>query len=98
MNSPTVADGKGFVDEPVRGPKRKTEFEPPADGGFERGKLSVAGHWAGGRDDGAADLSVGVNFSPREVRSACSVSVRIKHPHRTFAHSFRRVVVDRNRS
>ncbi|MBO4249478.1 hypothetical protein IL252_16850 [Halomicrobium sp. IBSBa] len=36
MTSQSVAEGKGFVYEPVRGPKRKVEFEPRSDGGFER--------------------------------------------------------------
>ncbi|WP_367175811.1 hypothetical protein [Haloarcula rubripromontorii] len=36
MNGQSVADANGFVYEPVRGPKRKIEFEPRSDGGFER--------------------------------------------------------------
>jgi len=36
MNSETVADARGFVYQPVRGPKRRVEFEPRSDGGFER--------------------------------------------------------------
>ncbi|WP_324666068.1 hypothetical protein [Haloarcula sediminis] len=36
MNGASVADAKGFVYEPVRGPKRKIEFEPRSDGGFVR--------------------------------------------------------------
>jgi hypothetical protein len=34
--SSSVADTKGFVYEPVRGPKRKVEFEPRSDDGLER--------------------------------------------------------------
>lgn len=36
MTDATVAEAKGFVYEPVRGPKRKIEFEPRSDGRFER--------------------------------------------------------------
>ncbi|EMA13400.1 hypothetical protein [Haloarcula amylolytica] len=36
MSEVSVADANGFVYEPVRGPKRKIEFEPRSDGGFER--------------------------------------------------------------
>ncbi|EMA25732.1 hypothetical protein [Haloarcula argentinensis] len=36
MSGQSVADTKGFVYEPVRGPKRKIEFELRSDGGFER--------------------------------------------------------------
>ncbi len=36
MSSQSVAEAKGFVYEPVRGPKRKVEFKPRSDGGFER--------------------------------------------------------------
>ena len=36
MNGAFVADAKGFVYEPVRGPKRKGEFEPRWNGGSER--------------------------------------------------------------
>jgi len=32
----SVADGEAFVYEPVRGPRRKIEFEPQSDGGFVR--------------------------------------------------------------
>jgi len=38
-----VADANGFVYEPVRGPKRKIEFEPRSDSGFE----SVEDVWDG---------------------------------------------------
>ncbi|WP_276250569.1 hypothetical protein [Haloarcula rara] len=43
MNGSSVADARGFVYEPVRGPKRKVEFEPRSDGGFER----VEAVWTG---------------------------------------------------
>jgi len=36
MASASVTDAKGFVYEPVRGPKRKIEFEPRSDDGFKR--------------------------------------------------------------
>jgi hypothetical protein len=36
MSELTVADARGFIYEPVRGPKRKVEFEPRSDGTFER--------------------------------------------------------------
>jgi hypothetical protein len=37
MSGQSVADAKGFIYEPVRGPKRKIEFERQSDGsGFER--------------------------------------------------------------
>lgn len=36
MNWLTVTDARGFVYEPVRGPKRKVEFEPRSEGCFER--------------------------------------------------------------
>ncbi len=36
MNGTSVADARGFVYEPLRGPKRKIEFEPRSDGGFVR--------------------------------------------------------------
>ncbi|NLV08218.1 hypothetical protein GOC83_19030 [Haloarcula rubripromontorii] len=36
MSEVSVADANGFVYESVRGPKRKIEFEPRSDGGFER--------------------------------------------------------------
>jgi hypothetical protein len=32
----TLTDAKGFVYEPVRGPKRKIQFNPRSDGRFER--------------------------------------------------------------
>jgi len=32
----TLTDAKGFVYEPVRGPKRKLQFNPRSDGRFER--------------------------------------------------------------
>ena len=32
----TITDAKGFVYEPVRGPKRKIQFTPRSDGRFER--------------------------------------------------------------
>jgi hypothetical protein len=35
-NDQSVIKAKGFVYEPVRGPKRKVEFEPRSDDGFER--------------------------------------------------------------
>jgi len=43
MNSESVADANGFVYEPVRGPKRKIEFEPQSAGGFMR----VEAVWTG---------------------------------------------------
>ncbi|WP_324662403.1 hypothetical protein [Haloarcula sediminis] len=43
MSGSSVADAKGFVYEPVRGPKRKVEFEPRSDGGLER----VEAVWTG---------------------------------------------------
>ena len=39
----TPTDAKGFVYEPLRGPKRKIEFEPRSDGRFER----VEAVWTG---------------------------------------------------
>jgi hypothetical protein len=36
MTELTVADARGFVYEPLRGPKRKIEFEPRSDGTFMR--------------------------------------------------------------
>lgn len=38
MNGCPVVDANGFVYEPLRGPKRKVEFEPRSDGGFEQGE------------------------------------------------------------
>lgn len=32
----TVTEATGFVYKPVRGPKRKIEFEPRSDGDFDR--------------------------------------------------------------
>ena len=37
------AEARGFVYEPLRGPKRKVEFEPRSTGGFER----VEAVWTG---------------------------------------------------
>jgi hypothetical protein len=34
MTNQAVVEPNGFVYEPVRGPKRKVEFEPRSDGGF----------------------------------------------------------------
>ncbi|MFC7077884.1 hypothetical protein [Haloarcula halophila] len=45
MNDRTVADAHGFVYQPVRGPKRRVEFEPRSDGRFER----VESMWNGCR-------------------------------------------------
>lgn len=36
MDGASVADARGFVYEPVRGPKRKIEFEPGSASCFER--------------------------------------------------------------
>ncbi|MFC6975661.1 hypothetical protein ACFQL1_14960 [Halomicroarcula sp. GCM10025709] len=36
MNPETVADARGFVYEPARGPKRRVLYEPRSDGRFER--------------------------------------------------------------
>ena len=36
MSGTSVAEAKGFVYEPVRGPKRKIEFKARSDGGFVR--------------------------------------------------------------
>jgi len=39
----TITDAKGFVYEPLRGPKRKIEFKPRSDDRFER----VEAVWTG---------------------------------------------------
>ena len=41
--SETVADARGFVYEPIRGPKRRVEYEPRSDGTYER----VESIWTG---------------------------------------------------
>lgn len=40
-----AAEADGFVYEPVRGPKRRIEYEPRSDGGFDR----VESVWTGCR-------------------------------------------------
>lgn len=40
----TAADARGFVYEPIRGPKRRVEYEPRSDGTYQR----VESVWTGG--------------------------------------------------
>jgi hypothetical protein len=41
--SETVADARGFVYEPIRGPKRRVEFETQPDGSY----LRIESEWTG---------------------------------------------------
>ncbi|KAA9396154.1 hypothetical protein Har1130_16310 [Haloarcula sp. CBA1130] len=45
MSGASVADAKGFVYEPARGPKRRIEFEPRSDASLE----SIEAVWTGCR-------------------------------------------------
>jgi hypothetical protein len=71
MSGVSVADAKGFMYEPVRGSKRKIEFEPRSDGGFERVEAVWNGCQCrvsrGGRDDDAANLIISRSPSPWEI-------------------------------